>query len=109
MPWHVIESEDDVDDAVFMWNKLFIEVADLHAPVKKRRVKGTPLSWMNNKINEAINDRDFRHRKAVKTNSTYHWTKYRRLRNLVNRKIKSAESEFYCNLVKEAKGDSSKI
>ena len=31
------------------------------------------------------------------------------MRNLVNREIKSAKSKYYCNLINEAKGDSSKI
>ena len=64
---------------------------------------------MNNKINELMKDRDFHHRKAVKTNSDHHWTRYRSLRNLVNREIKSAESNYYCNLINDAKGDSGKV
>ena len=43
IPWHIVENEDNVDDALFTWNKMFLEVADQHAPVKRRRVKGTPL------------------------------------------------------------------
>lgn len=87
---------------------MFLEVADSHAPVKRRRVKGAPVNWMNNKINEAMKDRDFHHRRAVKTNSVYRWSNYRRLSDLVNCKIKSAKSKFYCELSKEAKGDSRK-
>ena len=35
-------------------NRLFSEVADDHAPAQRRRVKGTPLPWINSKrrINE---------------------------------------------------------
>ena len=39
VPWHVIDNENDVDDALLTWNKLFTEVSDDHAPVKKRRIK----------------------------------------------------------------------
>ena len=35
IPWHIVENEDNVDDALFTWNKMFSEVADQHAPVKK--------------------------------------------------------------------------
>ena len=70
---------------------------------------GVLLPWMNNKINESIQDRDYHHRKAIRLNSSFHWTKYRRLRNLVNSEIKSAKTNYYCNLIKEAKGDSSKL
>jgi hypothetical protein len=34
VPWHVIENEDDIDNAVLSWNTLFTEVANSHAPVK---------------------------------------------------------------------------
>ena len=54
VPWHIVDDESNVNDAVLTWNKLFTEVADSHAPLKKRRVKGTTASWMNNKIAEAI-------------------------------------------------------
>ena len=109
VPWHVIENEDDIDNAVLSWNTLFTEVANSHAPVKKRRVKGVSIPWINNKINELMKDRDFHHRRAVKTNSVHHWARYRSLKNLVNREIKSAKSKYYCDLINEAKGDSGKI
>ena len=38
VPWHITESADNIDDAVLIWNKLFSEVTDLHAPVKRCRV-----------------------------------------------------------------------
>ena len=49
---------------------------------------------MNTKINEAMQDRDYHHRKAIRLNSSFHWSKYRRLRNLVNREIKSANTNY---------------
>ena len=73
VPWHVIENEEDIDHAVFIWNQLFSEIADLHAPLKGRRVRGVPLPWLNDKISEAMKDRDFHYREAVKTNSDFHW------------------------------------
>ena len=109
VPCHVIENEDHIDDAVLTWNRLFSDVADLHTPVKRQRIQGVPLLWMNNKINKAMKDHDFHHHKAVKTNSVFHWSKYRRLRNYVNQEVKTAKSKYYCNLINEAKGDSSKI
>ena len=76
VPWHVIENEDNIDDAICTWNKLFSDTADSHAPVKRRRVWGVLLPWMNTKINEAMQDRDYHHRKAIKLSSPFHWTKY---------------------------------
>ena len=66
VPWHGVENEDNIDDAVCTWNKLFSDIADSHAPVKRRRVRGALLPWMNTKINEAMQDRDYHHRKAIR-------------------------------------------
>ena len=58
IPWYIVENEDNVNDALFTWNKMFSEVADQHAPVKRRRVKGTPLPWMNSQISDSMKERD---------------------------------------------------
>ena len=73
VPCHVDDNESNVNDAVLIWNRLFNEVADSHARLKKRRVKGTQAPWMNNKITEAMRDRNYHLRKAQKSNSAYHW------------------------------------
>ena len=107
--WHIVDDDSNINDAVLTWNKLFTEVADSHAPLKRRRVKGTTAPWMNNKIAEAMRDRNYHLRKAQKSNSTYHWGMYRKLRNFVNREIKSSKSNYYCNLIEESKGDFSMV
>ena len=73
VPWHVVENENNIDDAVLTWNKLVSEIADAHGPIKKRRVKGLPVPWMNDKIRAAMRDRGYHHRKEVKSNYSYHW------------------------------------
>ena len=97
------------DLALFTWNKMFSEVADQHAPVKRRRVKGTPLPWMNSQISDTMKERDWAHRKARKSNSARHWSMYAKLRNKVNGLVRTAKSKYYCDMIEEAKGDSEKV
>ena len=59
VPWSVI------DDTVFLWEKLFKDCADQHAPIKSRRVKGMPTPWVSDKLLELRRDRDFHGRKAL--------------------------------------------
>ena len=47
---------------------MFSEVADQHAPVKRRRVKGIPLPWMNSQISDTVKEHHWAHRKARKSN-----------------------------------------
>lgn len=109
VPWHFVQSENAINDAVQTWNLLFSEIADVHAPIKKHRVKGVPVPWMNNKINEAMRDRDHHHRKAMKSNSSHHWNMYKKFKNFVNKEVKSSKSRYYHELIEQSKGDSSKI
>ena len=39
VPWHVMDIMDEVDDKLFVWNKLYMDIVDKHAPLIKRRVK----------------------------------------------------------------------
>ena len=45
IPWSIIDNFDDIDDAIFAWSNLFSSVANEHAPIKRRKVKGTPCPW----------------------------------------------------------------
>ena len=87
VPWHIVDDKQNINDALFTWNKLFIDIVDEHAPMKKRRVKGVLLSWMNNKLSEMIRDRDYHHPKAIKSGSAYHWQLYKKSRILLTMKL----------------------
>ena len=69
----LIDEEQDINVAVSKWNELFTNVADLHAPIKKLRTKGIQTPWLTTDLSNAMQDRDYHHRKAVKSNSPFHW------------------------------------
>ena len=39
VPWEIIEYFDDINEAVDVWNNLFLEVVNKHAPLKSHRIK----------------------------------------------------------------------
>ena len=88
VPWSLIENESHVDDAINTWNILFSDVANSHAPLKTRRVKGTPIPWMTPELSVLMRDRDHHLKKVQKKKSSFHWDAYRKLRNIV----------FFCSL-----------
>ena len=49
VPWSVIESFEDIDDAVDAWNKLFIDVANRHAPL--RNIKTNAQQSLGSQMN----------------------------------------------------------
>ena len=56
-----------------------------------------------------MQDRDYHHRKAVKSNSPYHWKMYKKLKNYVNKAVKKCKSDYYTNLIKKNKGNSGEL
>ena len=85
----------------------FISVAENHAPIIQKRVRGIdncPL--LDSSIKNAIKQRDHLHKKPCKTTNTEDWANYRSLRNRVNNMIKRAKGAYNRRLLEENKNDS---
>ncbi len=109
VPWSVIEGVEDIDEQVFIWEHLFSEVADSHAPIKFMRVKGTKNPWITRDLIQMRYDKHRYFKKAKSTNSASHWKKYKSLRNSLNQKERKLKSDYYCKLIEESKGDGEKM
>ena len=105
VPWSIIETFEDIDDTIFTWNRLFLEVANEHAPAKRLKIKGNSCPWMNKDILCSMQKRDFHHRKAVKSNSPHHWPRFREMRKKVNRDVNEAKSTYFTQLIEKTKGN----
>ena len=51
--WESVANKEDVDSAVSTWNKLFTNIADRHAPMRKTRIRGVRCPWMNWRLSQA--------------------------------------------------------
>jgi hypothetical protein len=58
-----IDEEQYINVAVSKWNELFTNVADLLTPIKKLRTKGIQTPWLTTDLSNAMQDRDYHHRK----------------------------------------------
>jgi len=92
----------DVDSGVNLWNTLFSNVANSHAPIKKTRIKGIPAPWMTSKLSQLMHDCNYHCTKAVKSNSKHHWSKYRKLRLAVNKRVKESKASYYKDLIERS-------
>ena len=48
---------------------------------------------------QSVRNRDFHLKQAHKTNSNYHWKKYREIKNYINKQVKLCKSNYYQNLI----------
>ena len=106
--WSIID-DMDVDSGVNLWNTLFSKVANSHAPIKKTRIKGIPAPWMTSELSQLMHDRDYHHTKAVKSNSKYHWTRYRKLKQVVKKRVKECKASYYKDLIEKKQRKSRRI
>ena len=95
VPWSVVDGVENVNVAVFLWEKLFSEIANEPAPLKIQRAKGSKTPWVTSKLAEMKRDKDYHLRKARSTNRTYHWGMYRKLRNYTNHEEKKAQVKIF--------------
>ena len=110
VPWNVaFNNPENVNDCVYVWNKLFTDVMNEHAPIRMRRTSRPSMPWMTPEIAKLISDRDFYLKKAKRDKSSNHWMKYKNLRNDVHRHIEKAKSNYYTNILQECREDSAKL
>ena len=105
--WSTFVDENDVDAIVNSWCQCFTDIADMHAPMKKMKVKGISIPWMTAELSRAMQDRDYHLKKAQKTHSQHHWSSYRKLRRFVNKAVRECKSKYYESLIKENKNNPS--
>ena len=73
----------------------FLAVVNLHAPVKKKRVRNSKAPWLTPEIKQLMWERDRTKRIATVTNDQLKWAEYRRLKNRVNHSIKASKRDYY--------------
>lgn len=103
VPWSVLDTYDDPSDALDTWYSLFLDVVNLHAPLRSERVKKKKQpEWMSDEIVKAMSQRDHFHSNGDTTN-------YKHWRNVCVSLIRSAKVDYYQSIIESGKKDSSKL
>ena len=85
----------NVDQLWHDFKSAFVSVADRHAPIIQRRVRGIDnCPWLNKEIKSVMRQRDYFHSKVRKTNNPWHWPSYRCQRNCVSNAVKKAKASY---------------
>ena len=97
-----MESFDDINDALGIWNDLFVDGSNRHAPLTKIGMISSSKPWISNDLRKLMAERDYAKKVAKKSGTKEQWDNYRSLKNLKNKKLKSAEALHYKNLIESA-------
>ena len=100
---------DNVDKCIDDFEKLFLHIADKHAPMKTKRVCKVQSPWLTDDIIAMMRERDDLKRKAIRTSCDDTWDAYRTMRNRVNLEIKQSKKLFLSKGIKDSGKNSRKV
>ena len=74
---------------------MFLDIADSHAPLKKKRVKGISSPWITPELKRLMFQRHKLKKLASRFPTDGNWTSYKHMKNKVNYEIKNAKMNYY--------------
>ena len=89
------------------FHEIFESLLNLHAPLRKRKVRSEYAPWINPSIKELMRKRD--QTKRLATNDIALWPKYKKLRNLVTSRIREAIKDYFSQKISDSQGNPSKM
>ena len=99
IPWEILDTFDDVNECVQVWNILFLEIVNKHVPLKQYRVRRDHQpDWLTPEIIDTIKERN-----KCKINGNQ--SKYVLLINKVSSMIRSAKNDMYKTKIEKGKDD----
>ena len=96
----VLETFDDPDNKLHVFNLLFNEILDEHAPLKAIRLRRRPNLYITDEIRDLMATRDGWKRKFKQTKDTLAWSSCKTYCREVKRKIRLAERNLWHNKLK---------
>ena len=101
-PFDVVYNYTEPNEALDIWSRIFMKIINVHAPLKKKRVKSDTMPpWLTSTIRQEMKARDM-----LKSNNKY--DEYKKQRNKVKSLIRTAKKEYINSLIKD-KADSRNI
>lgn len=92
--WAQLNSIDDIDARVELFNSLLTDLFDKHAPLRPVRVKQLPAPWLTDNIKTLMSKRDHAKYCYKKQPTDEHLQKYKELRNRCNRVCRDAKRRY---------------
>eukprot|EP00794_Sanderia_malayensis_P004136 gene4136-4689_t len=96
VPWWVISSFEDIDDAVYCWETMYKDVLNEFISNRLAKTRQNNLPWVNREIKKAMN---LRYKTLLKWQRNRSNNKlreeYKVLRNKINIMLRKAEAEYW--------------
>ena len=107
-PWDDLKGVHNPNEMWLKWKTLFLEVSDVHAPLRSKRVRGSKSPWITTELKKMMHLRDRLKIKAIRSGDAIDWNNFKRARNNVNNAIKNAKKSYYLKSFTACDGNSRK-
>ena len=99
VPWCVMDVFEDPDDKAEVFNLLFLDILDQHAPIRTVRVKKNPSPWITKAIRKEMDRRDRLFRFYRRNPTSGAWDIYKAQRNRVVWIQRKAKYDYFHRLL----------
>ena len=104
-PWQSVENITDPNVAWNAWRNMFLNICDLHAPFRRKKVRNSNSPWLTPHLKKLMFERDKAKKLASRAGCSETWMHFKALRNKVNIAIKKAKVEYYNSFFKNNQGN----
>ena len=94
---------DNANEMASTFQEIFEHLLNLHAPLKKRKVKNEYAPWITSDIKRSMEERNKMKKLALKDPNL--WPRYKILRNKVTNNIRLSVTKYYQDLVSTNKNN----
>ncbi|KAJ8733365.1 hypothetical protein PYW08_001663 [Mythimna loreyi] len=97
--WSPVLACEDIDTMVSVFNRTMLDLYEVHAPLKKVKVKHLPAPWLSPTIKNQMAKRDKAKRLYRKQPTEENWDLYKKLRNHCSRLCRDAKRRHIHNSI----------
>ena len=85
---------DNPNEMWMKWKALFLEMCDLHAPLRTKHVRASRSPYITPELKNLMYWRDHLKIKALRTGDPSDWSNFKKLHNEVNNTIKNVKKSY---------------
>ena len=105
-PFHIASIFEEPDDQLWVWERLFNDISNEHAPWKEIKARSVSSPWITCEIRHKMNRRYKLFKAAISSKCPEQWSNYKRVRNEVTYDLRKAKSSYFSNTFNEVKSSS---
>lgn len=100
--WSSVLSATDLDIKISNFNNIIINLFDIHAPLRRIKVKHFPAPWLTNSIKLLMSKRDKAKRRYKKCPSEENFSTYKKIRNRCSKMCRDAKRVHIHNSIENS-------